>query len=116
MIFDTNHTDFESDLQRKIWSYGIRVIPLERTLTEITDNELLNGCKQVYELYSLMLEEMYVKHFNYTTDDLTWFSHYEGFFDVLLKTKELRVQDERWIISAENAYVNLKASQKTTKS
>ncbi|MCL2545819.1 MAG: hypothetical protein FWE06_01310 [Oscillospiraceae bacterium] len=100
MKFNKNQIQFENGLQWKVWRHGTKILPLDLTLRDITDDELKIGCLQVHELYNEIMVDMYVNHTQYEEDDLTWFSHYEGFFDTVLKCKELTVCGERWLIPA----------------
>ena len=59
MIFDVNQTEFESDYQRSIWHYATHIVPLEVSLADITDSEIREGCKQVYDCTMEILEDMY---------------------------------------------------------
>jgi len=49
MFFDLNQTKFKSELHRIIWTMGRQVVPFEISTAEITDNEMLEGLKQVYD-------------------------------------------------------------------
>lgn len=59
MTFDRNQTTFKSKYQREVWSYGVRMIPLEISLTNITDPETQEGCSQVYNCIMDILVDMY---------------------------------------------------------
>lgn len=67
MTFDVNQTEFISDFQREVWKLGIRVVPLEVSLADITDPETREGCKQVYQCTMEILADMYRNPTEYHT-------------------------------------------------
>jgi len=48
MQFDPNQTDFPSPRHRAIWDEGRRIVPLEVSLADIEDTEMLEGCTQIF--------------------------------------------------------------------
>jgi len=48
MRFDPNQVDFPSPRHRAIWDEGRRIVPLEVSLADIADPEMIEGCTQIY--------------------------------------------------------------------
>ena len=48
MRFEPNQVDFPSPRHKAIWDEGRRIVPLEVSLADITDPEMIEGCTQIY--------------------------------------------------------------------
>ena len=59
MIFDPNQTEFADDCQRKVWQYGINIVPPEVSLADIEDEETREGCMQIYNYTMEVLESVW---------------------------------------------------------
>jgi len=79
MFFNRNQTEFRSDYQQLIWRYGTHIVPPDISLAEVADEQIREGCMQVYECTMEILEDMYC-HLEdyeetprwYTGDYLVW--------------------------------------------
>jgi len=49
MIFNPNQTKFENNNQRDVWKYGINIVPPEVSLADVEDEEIREGCMQIYD-------------------------------------------------------------------
>jgi len=59
MLYDGKQIEFESELHRAIWARGRAVVPFELSTADITDRELLDGFKQVYDFTVALFAELY---------------------------------------------------------
>jgi len=59
MFFDLNQTEFKSELHRIIWAMGRQVVPFEISTAEITDNEMLEGLRQIYDFTNEHYKNVY---------------------------------------------------------
>jgi len=79
MIFDCNQTEFVSDRQKEIWRTVNHIVPLEVSLADISDEEVREGCTQIYSCILEILLDMY-EHTEdylyqprwYTGDYISW--------------------------------------------
>ena len=58
--FDVNQTAFPSERSKEIWYLGKNILPLDISLAEITDAEMREGCRQIYQLTREILADMYL--------------------------------------------------------
>lgn len=59
MIFDPNQTRFDNEPQHEIWQHGIHLVPLSVSLADVVDEQIREGCRQVYDCTMEILEDMY---------------------------------------------------------
>ena len=59
MIFDKNQTEFSNNRQRAIWLHGVQIVPLETSLADIEDEEIREGCAQIYNCVTEIYADMY---------------------------------------------------------
>ena len=59
MIFNVNQTEFINENQRIIWQFGTHIVPLEVSLADNEDEEILEGCKQIYDCTMEILTDIY---------------------------------------------------------
>ena len=59
MMFNKNQTEFPSKIHEVIWDIGCRVMPFEISTAEITDPEMLEGLRQIYDLAQQLYVDMY---------------------------------------------------------
>jgi len=76
MIFDPNQTDFANDSQCKVWQHGIQIVPPEVSLANIEDEELREGCMQIYQC----VMEIYADMYQYSEDYEERPDWYVGFY------------------------------------
>lgn len=67
-IFDPNQKEFKNDTQREVWKLGVRVVPLEVSLADITEPETRAGCEQIYAYTMELLTDMYHHTEDYEND------------------------------------------------
>ena len=75
MIFDPNQTEFISDYQRIVWMYGTHIVPLEISLANIDEPEIIDGCTQVYDCTMEILEDMYNHPDDYCQESPRWYTN-----------------------------------------
>jgi|GEM_PF-1099000 len=104
MRFDVNRSDFVSDYQRQIWQFGMHIVPLSVSLSDVEDVEIQEGCTQIYDCTMEILTDMLahpddyapVQPRWYTCDYLVWLAgggkpnkhHRETFMRFLEKTPQ----------------------------
>ena len=66
MFFDPNQTEFLNEYQRIIWQYGTHIVPPEVSLADIEDEEVREGCMQIYDCTMEILKDMYDHSEEYT--------------------------------------------------
>lgn len=59
MIFDVNQVEFPTPRQKAIWDTGRQIVPLEVSLADISDVEMREGCRQIYNWTQEYFENMY---------------------------------------------------------
>jgi len=79
MRFDVNQTDFPSEFQRDIWQRGIKVMPLEISLTGIDDPDTREGLTQVYNFTLDLFRDMYDNPEKYKPDNYKDINTMENF-------------------------------------
>jgi len=74
MLFNEKQPKFQSEVQKIIWAYGRAVVPFEVSTAEITDAEMLEGLRQVYdfnaEVFAALLENPEKHNANINTADM----------------------------------------------
>ena len=65
MLFNPNQTEFANDCQRRVWQYGINIVPLEVSLADIEDEETREACVQIYKYTMKVLENIWNKPNDY---------------------------------------------------
>lgn len=75
MIFDPNQTEFISEYQRVVWMYGTHIVPLEISLANIDDPEIIDGCTQVFNCTMEILEDMYNNPDDYCQERPRWYTN-----------------------------------------
>jgi len=59
MIFDPNQTEFPSKHHERVWTYGRKIVPFEISTAEITDKEMLEGLRQIYDFTAESYKHVY---------------------------------------------------------
>jgi hypothetical protein len=79
MFFDLNKTEFTSDYQREIWQFGVHITPPSVSLADVENEEVREGCMQIYDCTMEILSDMYNHSEDYkerprwyTGDYLAW--------------------------------------------
>jgi len=102
MLFDGKQTEFQSEVHKIIWAMGRRIVPFEISTAEITDSELLEGLRQVYDFTVELFSDMYVNPDKYelTTKNIGFF--HEHLFK-LLKQNKVKEANE-WVAEKTSKY------------
>jgi len=93
MLFDGKQTEFQSEIHKIVWAVGRRIVPFDISTAEITDSQLLEGLKQVYDFTVELFSDMYANPDKYelTTKNIGFF--HEQLFK-LLKQKKVQEANE----------------------
>lgn len=59
MVFDVNQIEFITPRQKVIWNAGRQIVPIDASLADISDLELLEGCMQIYKWTQEYFEDIY---------------------------------------------------------
>jgi len=59
MIFEKDCTGFPTRIHRSIYNAALRLTPLEVSLSDITDRELIESCRQYYAFLLSLFSDMY---------------------------------------------------------
>ena len=69
MLFNPNQTEFANDVHRKVWQYGINIVPPEVSLADVDDKETRDGCTQIYNYTMEILQNMWNKPDQYKDEE-----------------------------------------------
>ena len=102
MLFSPNQTEFTNDYQHKVWQLGIRIVPLEVSLANISDSEMKEGCKQIYRFTMELLTDQYKNWTDYAPID-PWVYLYRCFdwFSFGNENGVTDFKDLHWSLSGE---------------
>lgn len=105
MVFDVNQIEFITPRHKVIWDAGRQIVPIEVSLSDISDLEMREGCIQIYKWMQEYLEDIY----NYPEK----YSGYEpkGMFRLLDDIVENAEIFDTGLVFSENKYKQLLKSR-----
>ena len=69
MLFNPNQTESADDFQRRVWQYGINIVPPEVSLASVEDEETREGCMQIYNYTMEILENAWNQPNDYLKEE-----------------------------------------------
>jgi len=58
MLFNEKHPKFKSEIHKIIWAYGRAVVPFDVSTADITDKDMLEGLRQVYDFNAAVFDAL----------------------------------------------------------
>ena len=104
MEFDKNQTIFESADQKKIWKVGRKILPFDITSVYITDPEMLEGCKQIYEFTMEWYGNMFANPEIYKTNRNCYLSS-EHFWHLIRTNANVSMSGNDWVVKDKNNHI-----------
>jgi len=99
MTFDSNKTEFNSEIHEMVYALGRRIVPFEISTAEISDKDMLEGLRQVYDFTVELFSDMYADPKKYRlTDGVLAGDFHQYLFNI--GRRQARVVNNNWAVEA----------------
>jgi len=92
MYFDPNQTEFTCDHQQNVWQYGIHLVPPDISLAGVEDENIRDGCMQIYNCAMEIIVACYNNPEEYS-EGLAWYLGHDGLMKLTLLGGKLVKRD-----------------------